>query len=99
MMVPNNTKNATKAKVPIATATDLGNCVVIFIAPVFWAAHQCAPALFIAFRLFVALLGGRDLLLYAKHLFGAAKLCGCGLESARPNVRIEAWRGARKPRV
>src|SRR5262249_27074084 len=41
MMVPNNTKNATKAKVPIATATDLGNCVVIFIAPVFWAAHQC----------------------------------------------------------
>jgi len=30
-------------------------------------------ALFIAFRLFVALLGGRDLLLCAKHLFDAAR--------------------------
>jgi len=52
-----------------------------------------------SFRLFVALLGGRDLLLCAKHLLVGAKLCGCGLESARPNVRIEACRGAKKPRV
>src|SRR5262245_47770546 len=83
MMVPNNTKNATKAKVPTAAATDLGNCVVIFIAPVFWAAHQCAPALFIAFRLLVALLGGRDLLLCAKHLFGAANTVLDGLQLPR----------------
>src|SRR5262249_35595630 len=53
------------------------------IAPVFWAAHQCAPALFIALRLLVALVGGRDLLLCAKHLFGAANTVLDGLQLPR----------------
>ena len=35
--------------------------------------RSVTPTRFLADRLFVALLGGRDLLLFAKHLFLAAK--------------------------
>jgi hypothetical protein len=47
-------------------------CTSHFHCSSFWAAHQCAPALFIAFRLLVALLLMRDLFVRAKDLFVAA---------------------------
>ena len=59
------------------------------VFPSMWHAHQCGLPTpqticrysFIAFRLLVALLGGQDLLLVAKHLFVAARNCGVGLRS------------------
>ena len=53
-------------------------------------------ALFVAFRLLVALLGGRDLLLCAKHLFVAAMVAITDLFSPKILSRIWLQSGWRK---
>jgi hypothetical protein len=45
----------------------------------------------IAFRLFVALLGGRDLLLCAKHLFGAARNVVARLQPSEAGPAVVAY--------